>query len=227
MGYYLIDYENVKKDRLKGIRDLSEGDTVSIFYSENADSINFDLHIKIIESKANINYQKVEVGQRNALDFQLITFLGYLIATNPEEMYYLVTKDSGYQSACNYWKKRNVNIQMVPNLLEGSKLSTKQHTKHVNVKKENISEKSEETIACSKQDERKPELGDTLETVKQEEKVQVQEKKVMDSEATSDSKKAKPQRNDHRRSRYYKVRQQKSRKLAENKAVPREKGQTT
>ena len=113
MGYYLVDYENVKKDGLNGINMLTEEDAVCVFYSENADTLTFDLHKRINESKASITFQKVEVKTANALDFQLATFLGYIIAEDKERAYYLVTKDKGFQSLCVYWERKNIKVTMV------------------------------------------------------------------------------------------------------------------
>lgn len=116
MSYYLVDYENVKKDGLNGINELSAEDTVCIFYSENADTITFDMHRKINESQADIVFQEVEVGTKNALDFQLATYLGYMIAKDKEQEYFLVTKDNGFNILCSYWSKQGVTITMVMDL---------------------------------------------------------------------------------------------------------------
>lgn len=116
MGYYFIDYENVKMDGLNGINKLETSDKVCIFYSEHADTLTFDLHKRINESKATITFQKVEVGSKNALDFQLVTFLGYEIAGKKEDEYYIVSKDAGYNSVCNYWKRKKIDISIVSNL---------------------------------------------------------------------------------------------------------------
>ncbi|MGO5053534.1 PIN domain-containing protein [Lachnospiraceae bacterium LCP25S3_G4] len=113
MGYYIVDYENVKRDGLNGINKLENGDRVCIFYSENADTLTFGLHKRINESKAQITFQKVEVGFKNALDFQLATFLGYLIASNKNEDYYIVSRDNGFNSICMYWNKRSMKVSLV------------------------------------------------------------------------------------------------------------------
>ena len=76
MSYYLIDFENVKSRGMEGVELLTEEDTVCIFYSDNADSMTFDLHRKLNETKAHIIYHKVAVGTKNALDFQLAKYLG-------------------------------------------------------------------------------------------------------------------------------------------------------
>ena len=118
MNYYLVDYENVKSHGLDGITSLDENDVLIIFYSENADSLTFGLHRRLNESLAKISYQKVDVGTKNALDFQLATYLGYLIRDNEgkESSYYIVTKDQGYSSLVNYWKKRKINVSLIVDL---------------------------------------------------------------------------------------------------------------
>lgn len=115
MNYYLVDYENVKTQGLNGVNKLSEDDTVCIFYSENADSLTFGLHRRLNESKATILFQRVEVGRKNALDFQLSSYLGYLIHENIDNPYdyFIVTKDKGFESLIPYWKKRKINVSIV------------------------------------------------------------------------------------------------------------------
>ena len=113
MAVYLIDYENVNTDGLNGISRLSAEDTVIIFYSENADRMTFGLHRRLNESKATIDIRKVDVGGSNALDFQLGTYLGYLIALNRDEQYCIVSNDRGYNHVANFWGKQKVKVQVV------------------------------------------------------------------------------------------------------------------
>lgn len=122
MNYYLVDYENVKTQGLNGVNKLPEEDVVCIFYSENADNLTFGLHRRLNESKANIIFQKVEVGHKNALDFQLSSYLGYIIRENENKPYdyYVVTKDKGYESLVNYWRKKKVNVSLVVDVAKQS-----------------------------------------------------------------------------------------------------------
>lgn len=115
MNYFLVDYENVKTHGLDGISKLNNHDTVCIFYSDNADSLTFGLHRRLNESKANILYQKVEVGSKNALDFQLASYLGYIIHEHSDNgyKYFIVSRDNGYSSLVNYWNKRKIDISIV------------------------------------------------------------------------------------------------------------------
>ena len=123
MAYYLIDFENVKSRGMEGVELLTEEDTVCIFYSDNADSMTFDLHRQLNETKANIIYHKVAVGTKNALDFQLATYLGYLICEQQREgihpNYFIVTKDNGFTSLMVYWKAQGVPVRIIRNLLWG------------------------------------------------------------------------------------------------------------
>ena len=123
MAYYLIDFENVKSRGMEGVELLTEEDTVCIFYSDNADSMTFDLHRKLNETKANIIYHKVAVGTKNALDFQLATYLGYLVCEQQREgihpNYFIVTKDNGFTSLMVYWKAQEVPVRIIRNLLWG------------------------------------------------------------------------------------------------------------
>ena len=131
MAYYLIDFENVKSRGMEGVELLTEEDTVCIFYSDNADSMTFDLHRKLNETKANIIYHKVAVGTKNALDFQLATYLGYLICEQQRDgihpNYFIVTKDNGFTSLMVYWKAQGVPVRIIRNLLWGKNPAAEQN----------------------------------------------------------------------------------------------------
>ena len=111
MAYYLVDYENVKADGMYGVDQLGKKDCVCIFYSENASTLTFGLHEKLNQTKGKIVLQKVEVGVKNALDFQLSTYLGYLISENEgkNETYYIVSEDKGLAILTGYWAERGEN----------------------------------------------------------------------------------------------------------------------
>lgn len=113
MAYYLVDYENVKVDGMSGVDQLEKTDSVCIFYSENASTLTFGLHESLNRSQATIVFQKVEVGVKNALDFQLSTYLGYLISENEgkNETYYIVSEDKGLAILTGYWAERGANVE--------------------------------------------------------------------------------------------------------------------
>lgn len=116
MASYLVDYENVQGNGLEGLDRLTDDDDVYIFYSDNADKITFALHKLLNEAKAQVHYVHVEVGHKNALDFQLATYLGYLIANQLGEQYFLVTRDNGFEAISRFWKGKYVRVDIASNL---------------------------------------------------------------------------------------------------------------
>lgn len=122
MNYFLIDYENVNISGLEGVSNLTADDVVIVFYSNNANTLTFELHRKINESKAEFQFQKVDCTEKNALDFQLCSYLGFLIRDKLNEagnIYYIVSNDKGYKVLIDYWKKKSIEIKMVINVAKG------------------------------------------------------------------------------------------------------------
>ncbi len=110
MTYYLIDYENTGENGLDGIENLDSRGRVIIFYSENADKMSFDLHQMLQECSASIEFKKITTGKKNALDFQLATYLGYLMAKAEGGNFYIVSKDLGYEVLLEFWKGRHLRL---------------------------------------------------------------------------------------------------------------------
>ncbi|MCL1880577.1 MAG: PIN domain-containing protein [Oscillospiraceae bacterium] len=114
MKIFLIDFENVHSDGITGVDFLSENDEVVIFYSNNADSITFEMMHKLMFCKAKLNYYKVRRGGRNALDFQMSSYLGYLVekySDKPDEVeFYLVSKDTGFDFVIDFWTSGNIDV---------------------------------------------------------------------------------------------------------------------
>ena len=109
-GIALIDFENVHSDGLKGIEQLSKKDKCYIFYSEHAGVLTFNMHKRITESKADIFYVEAQVGMKNALDFQLVSYLGYMIREAPEEDYCIISNDKAFELVGRFWQDKNVNV---------------------------------------------------------------------------------------------------------------------
>lgn len=106
MSTYLVDFENMRCEGLMGIDELTNADQVTIFYSNSADTLSFEMHQKILASKAHIEYFKLNKGGKNALDFQLTSYLGYLIGKQNDETYYIISKDTGFDSAVSFCREQ-------------------------------------------------------------------------------------------------------------------------
>ncbi|MCL2072230.1 MAG: PIN domain-containing protein [Oscillospiraceae bacterium] len=118
MRIFLVDYENVHCDGIAGVDTLAETDEVVIFYSENANTITFEMMHKLMFSRAKLSYYKVRRGGRNALDFQMSSYLGYLInacAVSENGMakveFFLISKDAGFDFVIDFWESGNINVK--------------------------------------------------------------------------------------------------------------------
>ncbi len=99
MRLFLIDYENVNSAGLHGIGQAETDDRFILFYSREANTLSFEIMDEMLEAGIMPERVCLEHTGKNALDFQLVTFLGYLIAKEKADSYYIISRDSGFQSA--------------------------------------------------------------------------------------------------------------------------------
>lgn len=130
MSFYLIDFENVGEAGFNGIEKLQKEDTVIVFYSKNScKKISIDIFGKNVHH-AEIRFIKAEVGTKNALDFQLVSYLGFLARdTEDDEPFCFLTKDTadkkhfciisqdnGYSPLVTFWKQYDVSVKLAVDL---------------------------------------------------------------------------------------------------------------
>jgi len=94
-----------------GVDALSENDEVVIFYSVNADTISFELLHKLMFCKAKLSYYKIRRGGRNALDFQLSTYLGFLVSSRADTEFYIISKDNGFDFVIDFWESGCLDVK--------------------------------------------------------------------------------------------------------------------
>lgn len=104
MAVYLVDFENVTSAGISGVQKLTKEDKVYIFYTANAANMSFAAHLNLLSSPAEIIYYNVSSGGKNALDFQLSSFLGYLICQGKEKQFYIISGDRGYEHVRSFWE---------------------------------------------------------------------------------------------------------------------------
>ncbi len=119
--YFLVDYENVKTAGLQGIEDLEKNDSIIIFYSANADRITFQLHDQINRTKAKVSTIGVDTVGQNALDFQLSSYIGYILGKKSGCECFIVSKDRGFENVCNFWRTRGIRVRIISGISESSK----------------------------------------------------------------------------------------------------------
>ncbi len=103
--YFLVDFENVADAGLNGFFELTAEDTVDVFYTQKNNRISMDFFTSFLErgSAAALSLRKVAAGNQ-ALDLQLASFLGSLIAGSREECEYcIISKDKGFSCLPAFW----------------------------------------------------------------------------------------------------------------------------
>ena len=113
-SYYLVNYENTKQKGIEDISYLKEGDNLVVFYSVVCDNIPLSLVEKLNKIGVKLSAIKAKVGTKNALDFQLSSYLGYLIKEfGSNAQYYIVSDDKGYGCLCDFWSNFNTHVELI------------------------------------------------------------------------------------------------------------------
>ncbi len=104
MNLIFVDFENVHNTGLNGLENLTEKETVYLFYSKNTPHLPMDIVAKISKSKAVIELIESGVG-KNAMDFVIASFLGYQISEHDDSVnYFILSKDKGYKPIIEFWE---------------------------------------------------------------------------------------------------------------------------
>ena len=117
MACLLIDYENESGKVLEGISliGLTRKDKIIIFYSQKAAKITMEFHKELEKINAKKEYEIVETDCLNALDFQLSSYLGLCIHENPNEDFYIISKDKGFECVCRFWRNKGIMVKRINN----------------------------------------------------------------------------------------------------------------
>ncbi|MCH5348580.1 MAG: hypothetical protein J1E40_04590 [Oscillospiraceae bacterium] len=117
---YLVDFENVTSAGISGIQRLTKEDKVYIFYTVNAANMSFAAHLNLLSSPAEVIYYNVSSGGKNALDFQLSSFLGYLISKGEEKNFCIISNDKGFEYVKAFWERSGlaagISIDAAPSI---------------------------------------------------------------------------------------------------------------
>ncbi len=117
---FLVDTENVNVGALVGASKLSEEDMIILFVTQRTTVHQFtENNIKSLNTKANVLKINVITGTKNSLDFQLVSYLGFVIGEHrgQDNDYYIVSKDKGFLSAINILQNcTNTSIQLIESI---------------------------------------------------------------------------------------------------------------
>lgn len=103
---FLVDYENVGCNGMRGSEYLNEQDRVIIFYSDARKNIERRYLEAITDSGCTFEICKLCKTGKNALDFYIATRLGELMGEGYRGITVIVSNDGGFQAVRDYWEKR-------------------------------------------------------------------------------------------------------------------------
>ena len=165
---YLVDSENVGDIWVPLLVASQPDEEVIVFYTQKSPHMNYENVRLLKETDKEAKFIKCFEGS-NALDFQLVTQLGYLLCENQENSYVIISNDTGFDAAVRYWKQRNMPVQR----LSGKELSRRlQQKAKANGEKEIVFEpekKADGNVAGILADEAETLAAKLNETTKQNE----------------------------------------------------------
>lgn len=128
---YLVDSENVGDIWVPLLVASQAEDEVIVFYTQKSPHMNYENVRMLKETDKEADFIKCFEGS-NALDFQLVSELGYRLHENQECDYVIVSNDTGFDAVVRYWSQRKMPV---------SRLSGKDCYRQLNGKKKGTGEK--------------------------------------------------------------------------------------
>lgn len=109
---FMIDSENVGASWIQLLPALSGEDQIFVFYTDKSPYVSYENMLQVIKYGSMPVFIKCFEGT-NALDFQLVSEMGYKLCENPEGEFIIISDDYGYDAAVKYWTKKGYNIRRI------------------------------------------------------------------------------------------------------------------
>lgn len=107
---YLVDTENIGTAWKELLAKKSSKDMLILFFTEYSPGISYS-DLDIIRQYPS-SFEMIECCPgKNGLDFQLVSYLGYLIKSAPKTDYIIVTNDTGYDAVVKFWTSRDMSVK--------------------------------------------------------------------------------------------------------------------
>lgn len=129
---YLVDSENVGDIWVPLLVSSQEDDEVLVFYTTKSPHMNYENVRMLKETEKEADFIKCFEGS-NALDFQLVSELGYRLSQNADREYVIVSNDTGFDAAVRYWSTRKMPV---------SRLSGKECHRMLTEKKQRVTKET-------------------------------------------------------------------------------------
>lgn len=129
---YLVDSENIGASWSQLLASMSKEDRMYVFYTDKSPYISYENLLQVIAHCEIPVFLKCYEG-KNALDFQLVSELGFKLCQDPTAEFIIVSDDYGYDAAVRYWSERKYNVRRIG----------KKYCRPILPKKDNIAVQSE------------------------------------------------------------------------------------
>ena len=106
---YLVDTENVGTAWKELLPQKGAKDVIILFYTENSPGISY-VDLNVIRAYPSSFDMVLCYPGKNGLDFQMVSYLGYLIKTAPKTEYVIISNDTGYDAAVKFWCDREIEV---------------------------------------------------------------------------------------------------------------------
>lgn len=106
---YLIDTENVKSEWKCVLDKLEKKDKLLLFYTENSPNVSFADFSNLVNYPFKYEMLPCFLG-KNGLDFQLVTYLGYLLRKSPLKEYVILSNDTGFDAVVYFWTGKGKKV---------------------------------------------------------------------------------------------------------------------
>jgi hypothetical protein len=107
---YLVDSENVGDVWVPLLVSLADDEHVVVFYTQKSPHMSYENVRLLKETTREAEFIKCFEGS-NALDFQLVTELGYRLNQDTTCEYVIVSNDTGFDAVVRYWTKRGMPVR--------------------------------------------------------------------------------------------------------------------
>lgn len=105
---YLVDTENVGT-AWKELLEIGDRNRILLFYTAKSPYISYP-DLDYIRKYADA-FEMIECYPgKNGLDFQMVSYLGYLLKSAPKSEYILFTNDNGFDAVVKFWTDRDIRV---------------------------------------------------------------------------------------------------------------------
>ena len=117
--YILIDYENVQTKSLSVLLGApNQAFRIMVFVGANQSKLPIELVQSMQSFGEKAEYIQITGSGRNALDFHIAYYLGALTEHDPNAIFHVISKDTGYDQLIKHLKSKRINVARQKDLFD-------------------------------------------------------------------------------------------------------------